>query len=98
MLLLEKLIGHEMTKYLIENLLNNKNRHGFMPQKSCATNLIGSLDILTDALNNCKSVDEVNTDFSKEFDEVDHDLMILKISVGPWLGFTMVQWLVNLPW
>ena len=71
-----------MTKYLIENSLLNKNQHGFMLQKSSATNLIESFDILTDALNNDKSVDVVYTDFFKAFDKVDHDHLLLKTRVG----------------
>ena len=64
---LEKVIDLEMTEFLINDLLLNENQHGFMPRKSCATNLIKSLDILTDPLNNGKIeiVDVVYKDFSK---------------------------------
>ena len=90
--ILEKLIGHEMTVYLIENSLLNKNQHGFMPRKSCATNLIESLDIITDALNNGKLVDVVYTDFSKAFDKVDHELLLLKIKAYGFSGF-ILDWI-----
>ena len=45
-----------MTEFLFNDLLLNEIQHGFMPRKSCTTNLIKSLDILTDALKNGKIV------------------------------------------
>ena len=49
---LAKLIGDEITEFLINDLLLNENQNEFMPRKSCETNLIESLDILSDARNN----------------------------------------------
>ena len=89
---LEKVIGLEITEFLINDLLLNANQHGFMPRKSCATNLIESIDILTDALNNGKMVHVVYTDFSKAFDKVDHDLLLLKTEAYGFSGY-ILEWI-----
>ena len=53
-----------MSQYIINHSLLNKNQHRFMSQKSLATILIESLDILTDSLNNGKLFDIKYTEFS----------------------------------
>ena len=44
--------------------------HGFVPNKACVTNLLETLEIITDAVNKEKSVDLVLLDFTKAFDKV----------------------------
>jgi hypothetical protein len=65
-----------------------------MPRKSFATNLLESLDIVTDALNNGKIVDVIYTDFSKAFDKVDHKLLLLKIQAYGFSDF-ILDWIKN---
>ena len=48
----------EMVEYLIENCLLRSEKHGFMPHKSCSTNLFESLDTITDALNEGNFIDK----------------------------------------
>ena len=72
---MERVIIDGMVKYLVENYLKCKEQHGFMPFKSCVTNLMVSLDIISRALNEDHFVDVVFTDFSKAFDRVNHNLM-----------------------
>ena len=74
------------------DLLLNENQHGIMHRKSCETYLIENLDILTDALNNGKIVDVVYTDFSKTFDKVDHDLLLLKTEAYGFSGY-ILKWI-----
>ena len=68
-----------MVEHLIENRLLRCEQHGFMPHKSCSTNLINSLDIITDALNKGKFIDIIYTDFSKAFDKINHRLLCKKL-------------------
>ena len=63
-----------------------------MLRKYYATNLLESLDIITDALNNGKLVDVVYTDFSKAFNKVDHELLLLKIQAYGFSGF-ILDWI-----
>ena len=76
---MERVIRDGMVEYLVENYLICKEQHGFMPFKSCVTNLTESLDIITCALNEDHFVDVVFTDFSKAFDRVNHKLPLAKL-------------------
>ncbi len=54
-------------------------QHGFLPGKSCATNLISFLESITEAKDNVKSVDVIYLDFRKAFDKVPHKRLITKL-------------------
>ncbi|MBY0580626.1 MAG: reverse transcriptase family protein [Rickettsiales bacterium] len=76
---LESLIRDEIMDYLINNSLLNENQHGFRKNKSCTTNLLETLDIITDALENGHTVDMLYLDFEKAFDKVPHSRLITKL-------------------
>ena len=54
-------------------------QHGFLPQKSCTTQLISVLDTMSQSLNNRNDVDVIYFDFAKAFDSVNHDLILYKL-------------------
>ena len=64
---MERLIRDGVVEYLVENSLICKEQHGFMKFKSCFTNLMESLDIITNALNEDHFNDVVFNDFFKGF-------------------------------
>ena len=70
-----------MMKHLIENNLLDQNQHGFSPNRSCATNILETLDIITDAMESRFDVVLVLLDFAKAFDKVSHSLLLLKLKV-----------------
>ncbi|XP_065680569.1 uncharacterized protein LOC136094523 [Hydra vulgaris] len=49
---LERIKADCIMQHLIKNNLLSKKQHGFMKSKSCTTNLLEYLDILTDAFHN----------------------------------------------
>ena len=63
-----------------------------MPNKSCVTNLLETLDIITDAVNKGKSVDFVLLDFAKAFNKVSHVKLIQKIEAYDING-VLVRWI-----
>ena len=68
------------------------SQYGFEPNKSCLTNLLETLDIITDALNKGASVGLVLLDFVKAFDTISHDKLIKKLeSYG--IDNTLVRWI-----
>ena len=71
--IMERLIRNAMIEHLMDNNLLNSNQHGFSPGKSCATNLLETLDIITDAMNSR------HLDFAKAFDKVSHSLLLIKL-------------------
>jgi hypothetical protein len=63
----------------IVSLSLSRNQHGFLPNRSTATNLLSCYDIITNLLDNGKFVDVLFLDFSKAFDKVDIDILISKL-------------------
>ena len=47
--IMERIIRDQMMVYLVENNLISKEQHGFVNNKSCITNLLGTLDLITQA-------------------------------------------------
>ena len=73
-------------EYLIRDMLMNKckhlikdNQHGFLPEKSCLTQLIPFTSDLSLALNSSSRIDAIYFDFAKAFDCVNHDLILNKL-------------------
>ncbi len=65
--------------HLLANNLIKDWQHGFMPGRSCATNLVKFMDFVTKAVNNGKSVDIFYLDFAKAFDKVPRKRLIKKM-------------------
>ena len=55
------------------------SQHGFVPNKACITNLLETLDTITDAVNKGYSVDLTLLDLAKAFDKVSHKKLIFKL-------------------
>ena len=81
-----------MIEHLIKNKLIVEAQHGFLPQRSCSTNLLESLDVNTQALSEGYPVDVVYTDFAKAFDKVSHPKLIFKLK---FYGFSerLINWI-----
>ena len=75
----EGLIRDVMMSHLLANNLLSMHQHGFIISKSCTTNLIESLDIITEALNRGFYILLVLLDFAKAFDSVVHEFLLLKL-------------------
>ena len=59
--------------------LIKESQHGFLPSRSCTTQLITFTDSLAISLNNNYRVDVVYFDFAKAFDSVNHDIILKKL-------------------
>ena len=75
---MESIIRDSIVFHLTENKLINSSQHGFMSRKSCLTNLLEYLEVLTSLVDAGHSVDVIYLDFAKAFDKVPHQRLIKK--------------------
>ncbi|XP_065678163.1 uncharacterized protein LOC124818192 [Hydra vulgaris] len=61
---MKRIIKDHMMVFLIENNLISKEQHGFVNNKSCITNLLETLDLITQAYEEDISVDVLFLDFT----------------------------------
>lgn len=54
-------------------------QHGFLPKKSCTTQMVSFVDSLAQTINESSRTDVVYFDFMKAFDSVNHDLILSKL-------------------
>ena len=76
---LEKIIKKEVLAHLTENNLLINEQHGFLPKRSCMTNLLITLEEITELFDTGQPIDEIFLDFQKAFDKVPHQRLLYKI-------------------
>ena len=62
----------------VNDKISNK-QHGFVPGKSCLSNLLESVDIINEMLGDGEDVDIFYLDFQKAFDSVPHHRLLIKL-------------------
>ena len=77
--ILESIIRDEILSHLRTYELIEKSQHGFLPHKSCVTNLLEFLEVITRLIDEGNNVDVVFLDFSKAFDKVPHVRLMSKV-------------------
>ena len=90
--LMEGHIKREITAHLMENGLLRSSQHGFISGRSCTTNLLHFLEILTEAVDTGLAVDVVFLDFSKAFDKVPHSKLMSQLE-GHGITGKIQQWI-----
>ena len=93
MKIFEKIIRDELM-LKCEHLLN-ASQHGFLPHRSCTTQLIPFSDSLAVSLNDNIRTDVVYFDFAKAFDSVNHDIILKKLRDNFAINGTLLKFLVN---
>ena len=63
--ILESIVRDHIMKYLKINEIITPSQHGFVRKRACMTNLLETLDVITDAVNKGKSVDLVLLSFAE---------------------------------
>jgi hypothetical protein len=90
--ILESIIRDTIMKYMQLKGLIVPGQHGFVPNKACVTNLLETLDIITDALKRGNSVDLVLLDFGKAFDKVSHAKLLTGRKQRVVIGENSSEW------
>ena len=92
--IMEQVIKDRIMAHLHENNIIFDSQHGFMPRRSCTTNLIDYLNVVTKTLDDGASFDAVLVDFQKAFDKVPFDGMLAK-SKAHGIAGKLLEWLRN---
>ena len=73
----------------------NQNQHGFLPRKSCTTQMVDFVDTLSSSINENIRVDTVYFDFAKAFDSVNHDIILNKLNHQFGIDGTLLKFIIN---
>ena len=84
--ILESLICKVIITHLMEQQLLKSTQHGFISHRSCLTNLLEYLEMLTNLLDQGHNVDVFYLDFSKAFDRVPHQRLLKKLQAHGIVG------------
>ncbi len=92
--LLESLIKDKLMQHLEDNNSIFPSQHGFMPGRSCTTNLLEFFEYVTAAVDEGDPVDIIFLDFAKAFDKVPRDPLVSKLkALG--VGGQVLDWISN---
>ena len=78
--------------HLDKHKILSDDQHGFRKRRSCETQLIITLNDLAKGLNSKQQIDAVLLDFSKAFDRVPHQRLLLKLQFYGIRG-EVLQWI-----
>ena len=90
--ILEHIIFRHINTHLDRHKFLVDYQHGFRSQRSCETQLISTLEEITRSVDQKRQVDMLILDFSKAFDTVAHQRLLLKLEHCGIRG-KMLQWL-----
>ena len=76
---MESIIKDHVLNHLSTNNLLSSHQFGFIPDRSCSTQLLLLLDYLTSHLDNGYFIDVIYLDFQKAFDTVPHQRLLQKL-------------------
>lgn len=92
--ILESIIKDQVIDHLNTNNLIHDTQHGFMKNKSCTTNLLEFLEIVTNSVDKGQCFDIVYLDFCKAFDKVPTERLLISLKAHGIDGF-LLTWLEN---
>ena len=90
--ILESFVREAILEFVCATDQLSEQQHGFLPGKSCTTNLIEAFDEWTLHLENKRPVDVIYVDFRKAFDTVPHERLLIKLkSLG--VSERLLRWI-----
>ena len=75
--------------------LINDTQHGFLPEKSCTTQMVDYIDSLAESINRSSRTDAIYFDFAKAFDSVNHDILLSKLKSQYGIDGLLLKFIVN---
>ena len=96
--LMESIMRDDIVDHLVTQQLIKTSQHGFMAHRSCTTNLLEFLEVITKNCDEGTPMDIVYLDFSKAFDKVPHKRLLRKmeaLGIGGRVSRWIEAWLAN---
>ena len=93
MKIFEKLVRNELMHKCQDKI--NQKQHGFLPGKSCTTQMVPFYDSLAITINNASMTDVIYFDFAKAFDSVNHDIILHKLKYQFHIDGMLLKFLIN---
>ena len=93
------LLGKVLERVIYNNLLQHVKpalthaQHGFLPQRSCETNLATLLKTAWESISDSSQTDIIYTDYSAAFQSVNHSLLLHKLRHSYHVSGTALNWL-----
>ena len=92
---MESFVRDHLVDHMTKNTLFCEAQHGFVPGRSCMTQLLITLELWTEILDRGVSLDCIYLDFKKAFDSVPHERLLSKLDAygigGPLKAWTLDQ-------
>jgi len=89
---MEKLVRDSLLHHMINNEFLSDTQHGFVKGRSCTTQLLKIVDKISELLDEGFDSNIIFLDFSKAFDSVPHQRLLLKLqSYG--VGGCVLEWI-----
>ena len=89
--LLESCLRDQLLEHMKSNKLFSNDQHGFLPNRSCITQLLLIIEHWTHLIDDGNNIDTLYLDFSKAFDSVPHNRLLLKLrKIG--MSDSIVNW------
>ena len=76
---MESMVKDCVLKHLLDNDLLKLSQHGFLPNRSCITNLLSFLEDVSLSLDSGHCIDVIYLDFQKAFDKVPLGRLMVKL-------------------
>ena len=81
-------------KYFADNNFIHPHQHGFVPRKSCLTNLLETFQAWIQSVDDWFGVDIIFLDYKKAFDSVPHHRLLLKLE-GYGISGNLLSWITD---
>ena len=91
--ILERVVYDQLYQHVSSTLCNEQ--HGFIPRRSCVTNLSVYLQSAWEAISDGYQTDAIYTDYSAAFQSVNHSLLIHKLKNSYHLKDLAIKWFVS---
>jgi hypothetical protein len=90
--MLEHIIHSNVMDHLTYYNILSDSQHGFRARRSCETQLVVTIQELAKTQSEGKQIDAILLDFSKTFDKVPHNRLLLKLD-HYWIRGNTLQWI-----